>query len=441
MQKRAGTLTDSCPKPEIVCHRSPGKPRISVILIDWGVRESFHSLEYLNRQTAPRDSYELIWLEFYARKPKKLQALVASSSAQMPLLDKWMILGYPDHYIFHKHRLYNVGILMAEGDICVICDSDAIFQPTFIAKLIQEFDAHPNSVVHVDEVRNVNKAFYPFRYPTIDDILGPGCANWQNGTTLGLDNSPDMLHHANYGACMAAWRKDLLAIGGADEDIDYLGYVCGPYDLTFRLLNYGRQERWLRDEYLYHTWHPNAYGSNVDYHGPHDGYHMALLALEARGTARIRPYGMNPWMSRTWWTPTLAPNKLLRLIGERPEPAWTSGTQPPQPAERVYQIRRNYVGFDVYYHAGNWYALLAGSRPLHPCKLRRGAYREIWQAPTQDGLMHQLKFEHERWKQFVAQCPLPARLWKKIRAQPLHCLPGRMARKGLRLLASKAPAG
>jgi hypothetical protein len=37
---------------------------------------------------------------------------------------------------------------------------------------------------------------------------------------------------------MAARRRGLLAIGGADEHIDYLGYMCGPYELTFRLMNY-----------------------------------------------------------------------------------------------------------------------------------------------------------------------------------------------------------
>ena len=49
-------------------------------LIDWGVRESFHSLHYLNRQTVDRADYELIWLEFYNRKPLALTDLVASGN-------------------------------------------------------------------------------------------------------------------------------------------------------------------------------------------------------------------------------------------------------------------------------------------------------------------------------------------------------------------------
>ena len=33
----------------------PTKPDVTLILLDWCVRESFHSLDYLARQTVPRD--------------------------------------------------------------------------------------------------------------------------------------------------------------------------------------------------------------------------------------------------------------------------------------------------------------------------------------------------------------------------------------------------
>ena len=48
-------------RPDLLNHTN-GKPKVSVILIDWGVRESFHSVHYLNRQTVNRDDYELIWV-------------------------------------------------------------------------------------------------------------------------------------------------------------------------------------------------------------------------------------------------------------------------------------------------------------------------------------------------------------------------------------------
>ncbi len=223
-------------KPEVVLNRARPGCKVSVLLLDWGVRESFHSLEYLNRQTAARDSYELIWLEFYDRKPPGLRRMVERGCEGGPALDKWIVAGYADDYVFNKHRLYNLGILAAEGEVCVICDSDAIFTPSFIDKLIQGFAETPRAVLHLDEVRNSNPRLYPFCHPSIEEITDPEwCSNWYGTVSMGLDDSRDMLHDANYGACMAARRADLIAVGGADEHLDYLGYVCGPYDLTFRL--------------------------------------------------------------------------------------------------------------------------------------------------------------------------------------------------------------
>ena len=49
-------------RPECLVNHQRRNPRVSVILIDWGVRESFHSVHYLNRQTIPRGDYELICL-------------------------------------------------------------------------------------------------------------------------------------------------------------------------------------------------------------------------------------------------------------------------------------------------------------------------------------------------------------------------------------------
>src|SRR5205085_3076343 len=47
--------------------------------------------------------------------------------------------------------------------------------------------------------------------------------------------------------------------------------------------------------------HPMLYGWNTDYHGPHDGHHMASLALEARTTGRIGPCSKNPWLGQCQW--------------------------------------------------------------------------------------------------------------------------------------------
>ena len=92
---------------------------------------------------------------------------------------------------------------------------------------------------------------------------------------------------------MCALRKDLIAIGGADMHIDYLGHICGPYDMTFRLINYARREIWENNEFLYHTWHPGQAGAD-NYMGPHDGRHMSTTSLEALSSGRVAPFLASP---------------------------------------------------------------------------------------------------------------------------------------------------
>jgi hypothetical protein len=91
---------------------------------------------------------------------------------------------------------------------------------------------------------------------------------------------------------MCARRADLIAIGGADEHIDYVGHICGPYEMTFRLVNSGLREIWHQTEFMYHTWHPGQAGED-NYLGPHDGRHVSTTALDALISARTMPLEEN----------------------------------------------------------------------------------------------------------------------------------------------------
>lgn len=265
-------------------------PTVSFVLLDWHCRESFHSLDYLAEQTVDRDDYEIIWIEFYQRRAAELDKKLADYSARgRPApIDLWTIIGMDRSLYYHKHLMYNIGIVQSRGDIVVICDSDAMFPPDFVETVITTFRENPNSVVHFDEVRNAREEFYPFNYPSFEEVLGPGVINWRDGKTNGLWDTADPLHTRNYGACFCARRTDLIAIGGADEHLDYLGHVCGPYELTFRLVNKGLREIWHDQVFIYHTWHPGSDG-DFNYIGPHDGRHMSATALAARETGRIMP--------------------------------------------------------------------------------------------------------------------------------------------------------
>ena len=256
-------------------------PKVSLILLDWSVRESFHLLHYLGRQSVDRDQFEVVFIEYYSRQSERLREFAEE-------VDTWVLLEMPDSCIYHKHLMYNCGFVFCRGEIVVICDSDAMVKESFIKTIIGEFEKGERIVLHLDQFRNIRKDFYPFNYPTFEDVLGDGCINNVGGKTKGILDTVDPLHSGNYGACMCARRTDLIAIGGADEHIDYLGLICGPYEITFRLVNCGFKEVWHEGEFLYHTWHPGqAWVDN--YVGPHDGMQMSKTALQALVSKRVLP--------------------------------------------------------------------------------------------------------------------------------------------------------
>lgn len=259
--------------------------RVSLILLDWSVRESFHFLHYLRKQEIDRDIFEVIIVEYYSQVSQAICPFVDQ-------VDTWILLEMPEKYYYHKHLMYNMGVILSRGEICVICDSDAMVKKSFIKSIITEFDKNGKIVLHIDQFRNIRKDFYPFSYPEFSDVIGRGCINNIGGKTRGLVDYNDIVHTRNYGACMCARRSDMISVGGADEHIDFLGHICGPYDMTFRLVNSGLCEVWHQTEFTYHTWHPGQGGVD-NYLGPHDGRHLSTTAIDSLITGRVFPLQEN----------------------------------------------------------------------------------------------------------------------------------------------------
>lgn len=380
---------------EFLVDRAKPEAKLSVILLDWGARESFHSLHYLNKQTVDRSRYELIWIEFFDHKPKGLlDAVRLSEEAGQPLLDKLVVMNHPREFVFHKHRMYNLGIVLSEGEICVICDSDAMFAPTFIERVLEAFESEPHPVVHLDEVRSISREFYPFNSPTVEELLASECPNWTGRTTFGLAKSKDMLHEANYGACFAARRDDIIRIGGSDEHLDYLGYICGPYELTFRLVNAGCRERWLHDEFLYHTWHPGESGINIDYQGPSDGLGISSRALEARESGRIEPGVENGAIRALRNDGRLDRRLAISALHSRSDAEWRRSARMDGENAKPQLVAKAFHGsHDVYFYQDCWYAIPTCDEAFDPLKAKAGCYSLC--------LRHQSRRELERWIRWV----------------------------------------
>ena len=140
-----------------------------------------------------------------------------------------------------------------------------------------------------DQFRNQRKDFYPFNYPTFEEVLGTGCINNINGQTAGLVDKNDPLHNRNM-ELVCAPRSKLFKIGGADEQYRLsLVSICGPYDMTFRLVNDASKEIWHEKEFTMHTWHPGAAGVD-NYLGPHDGRHVSTTSIAALNMGQTEPF-------------------------------------------------------------------------------------------------------------------------------------------------------
>jgi len=274
-------------------------PSVSLILLDWSCRESFHTIDYLNQQTVPRDEYEVIWIEFYDRRSDKIDSKIKESlrDGRHPYVDKWIRMNYPIDTSYHKHRMYNLGILESKAPIVSILDSDAMLEPTFIGTILVEFEQNERLALHFEQIRNFDQKYYPFNFPSVEEVVGEGCVNATNGipnvfldfSARSLKENLDLWHTANYGACLCARREDLIAIGGSDEHLDYLGHVCGPYELTVRLINAGIPDKLQDKHFLYHVYHPHQGGGDNDYCGPNNGRGMSLTAMEIPKTGRVFP--------------------------------------------------------------------------------------------------------------------------------------------------------
>lgn len=251
--------------------------KVSVILLDWSCRESFHSFQWLANQTVPRDQYELIWVELFDRVPP--EALEAAD----------VVLTCHQQGMYHKHEGYNEGLLAASGQIITVCDSDAAFSQDYIESIIKVFRLDtgddPSQVVLMHHEWRSPES-YPARLSSVDQLPQ---FRWKE-------------LWPNVGASMSVAVRDAIRFGGFDEHPGYRGYLCGPYELGWRLVNAGLPEVWHQQSFLFHFNHPHA-SQNDNEPGwnemlfPHVEHH-AGLAVEAFSSGRVLPLQPNPEIQR-----------------------------------------------------------------------------------------------------------------------------------------------
>lgn len=199
---------------------------LSIIMIDWGVRERFHAVEWLSNQSVPRDQYELIWVELRDRVVPQVQAKV----------DHLIVMNNTEP-LYHKHKAINAGLAKSVGRVVTMCDSDAVFPPEFVESVLDEFGER--KVLMHQERRFLTS------YPDDDSI--------EHIKQMHIPGA-----EPNTSACTSMLRRDAIGFGGVDEHECYRGIVAGQFELVWRLVNSGVPEVWHEKVFIYHFQHPFA---------------------------------------------------------------------------------------------------------------------------------------------------------------------------------------
>lgn len=268
--------------PKLHKNKSPEKPKLSIILLDWSCRERFTALDWLNKQDIAKCEYELIWVELFSRV---IPEVIEKAD---------VVITCNQSKVYHKHVGYNVGLLQARGELICVCDSDAVFPMDFVRSILKSFGIEKDRFSKSHQVLMHYEWRTSQTYPDgiSDAEILKDKERWEWWPLI-----------VNEGACVSFRREDAIRFGGFDEHPSYSGYLCGPYDLAWRLVNAGWHEIWHDSSVaLWHFAHPDPIGSNgqkaslkqlLEKAYPHLEGH-ALTAVEAFSTGRFQPLKENP---------------------------------------------------------------------------------------------------------------------------------------------------
>lgn len=264
----------------IAIHKRNGSstfPKISIVLLDSSNTTKINALDWLSRQTVPKEDYELIWIQLG-------DCLIPEV---MQKSDTVISCGQKE--IYHKHIGYNIGCIYAQGQIITVCEPDSVFLPNFVESIIKTFqlnqskEALPLVLMHHEWLTTQT---YPEQLSDIHQLTKVNQLSKYKWFSLWPNNS----------LCMSIRKIDAMRFGGFDEHPSFRANVCGPYDLGWRLVNTGLPEVWHNQalfrfvnpdpgksfglEFAWKLWQklldPQIKG-------------QALIAIEALSTGRILP--------------------------------------------------------------------------------------------------------------------------------------------------------
>jgi glycogen(starch) synthase len=145
----------------------------------------------------------------------------------------------------------NIGICMAQGDIVVFIDDDAIPEPEWLTQLAMAYDS-PAIGGAGGLVFDQSGYTYQYRYSTANRLAN---ANWAANESAGHLCFPGSFEFPYLQGTNASFRRSaLLEVGGFDEELEY---YLDETELCCRLVDAGYVIRQLPCAYVHHKFAPS----------------------------------------------------------------------------------------------------------------------------------------------------------------------------------------
>lgn len=215
---------------------------ISVITWDANFRESYHTVDYFNRQTMDKSLFEFIWVDFYStvgqEVSKKIQAMGNGKVFCFEGSGKW-----------HLGRCLNAAVRQCKGDLIVIPDGDVVVEENFLAEVAEYHKKHQKLVLY----------FRRWDESKIDSVNN-------NGINISrMRNVCRLTNPTNYGGCITLSKSIFDYVHGYEESCLFSEAGANGMELYTRLKNAGFPIMWHPTHKIYHPWHEGTSPQDYEY--------------------------------------------------------------------------------------------------------------------------------------------------------------------------------
>lgn len=214
---------------------------ISVITWDASFRESYHTVDFFNRQSLSKNLFEFVWVEYYASIRNELAEKILD-------MGNGRVVCHNGKGKWHLGQCLNAAVRECKGELLVIPDGDIVVEEDFLEEVSRIHSQYQELVLY---------------FRRWDECKPEGSA-----TCIDLDNLREfctLSNPTNYGGCVTLPKKTFNRVSGYEEHQLFSEAGANGMDLYTRLKNSGSPIMWHPSHRIYHPWHKGSSPQHFDY--------------------------------------------------------------------------------------------------------------------------------------------------------------------------------